>query len=164
MVVVTHVVGACGALLTGFWALNVPNGTPRHRLLGKLYLVMWFLLASAGVAIGWGRPGISVFEILNLLGAVCVAVAYGAVVVRRQLGRMWLHHHYNYMVSSLAFLVIATINQVLPRLGITYPIWVFFLMVASPSLVIPWYIRRLDRRYGFQKKPVHTSAQQPSRG
>ncbi len=151
LVVITHVVGACGALATGFWALNVPNGTPMHRLLGKLYLLGWALLAGSGVIIGWGRPGMSVFEVLNILGFGTVCVAYSAVLFRKRIGRSWMRRHYSWMLNSLAFLVIATINQMLPRLGVEYPIWVFLLMVASPSLVIPWYVRRLDRRYGFEK-------------
>lgn len=159
LVVITHVVGACGALIAGFLALNIPNGTSIHRFIGKIYLVMWFLLFSSGVLIGLERPGISIFEVLNILGAGTVIVAYSAVLFRKQLGRIWLRRHYNWMVSSLAFLVIATINQMLPRLGITYPMWAFILMVASPSFIIPLYIRRLDRRYGFSKEVVPASAQ-----
>lgn len=151
LVVITHIIGACGALVTGFWAFNAPNGTPLHRLLGKLYLLGWVLLAGSGAVIGWGRPGISVFEVLNMLGFGTVCVAYGAVLFRKRIGRMWKRHHYSWMLSSLAFLVIATINQVLPRFGMTYPWWIFLLMVASPSLVIPLYLRRLDRRYGYAK-------------
>jgi uncharacterized membrane protein len=162
LILVIHITGACGALVTGFLALNISNGTRTHRLLGKLYLVMWLLLTGAGAVLGSDDGGISVFEILNLLGVTCVAIAYSAVLFRRRIGPRWLRHHYNWMVSSLAFLVIATINQVLPRLGITYPMWVFVLMVASPSLVIPWYIRRLDRRYGFAKAPERAAVRQAS--
>lgn len=121
---------------------------------------MWVLLAGGGTAIGWGNSGITVFEVLNVLGFGTVCIAYGAVLFRR-LGRTWLRVHYNWTVNSLAFLVIATINQVLPRLGIEYPIWVFVLMVASPSLVIPLYVRRLDRRYGVAKPAAY--AQERSR-
>jgi uncharacterized membrane protein len=156
--VVTHIVGAVGALITGFWALNAPNGTPRHRRLGKTYLLMWALLAGAGLIIGLGRPGITIFEVLNVLGFGTVAMAYRAVLLRKRIGHAWLQKHYKWMVNSLAFLVIATINQVLPRMGIEYPIWVFLLMVASPSLIIPFYVRRLDRRYGFvEPRAVRTT-------
>lgn len=150
-ILIIHIIGACGALISGFWALNVQHNTRMHRLLGKVYLAMWVLLAGGGTAIGWGNPDITIFEVLNVLGVGTVCIAYGAVLFRRRLGRSWLRIHYNWTVSSLAFLVIATINQVLPRVGIEYPIWVFIIMVASPSLVIPLYVRRLDRRYGFAK-------------
>jgi hypothetical protein len=53
------------------------------------------------------------------------------------------------MLSSLAALIVATVNQVLPRLGIEYPIWVFIAMCAAPAVILPYFQRRLDRRYGF---------------
>ncbi len=152
IVVPLHIVGALVALVAGFLALRFPNGTPRHRFIGKLYLISWATLAASGVVIGARRPQLSVFEILNILGFASVLIAYGAVLARKKLGRVWLSHHYNWMLTSMAFLCVATVNQVIMRLGITYPLWVFFLMVAAPTPIISWYVRRLDKRYKFKQE------------
>ncbi|HEY0737273.1 MAG TPA: hypothetical protein VGD69_20310 [Herpetosiphonaceae bacterium] len=164
VVVALHVIGAIGALITGSLAFVFPNGTRTHRMLGKLYLVMWATLAICGFIIGWGRPGISIFEAATALGVYNTVYAYAMVLFRRRIGRTWLKRHYGGMLGSMAALVVATVNQILPRLGLEYPIWVFVLMVASPVLIIPLVQRRLDRRYGFanvpapRKEPVEQAA------
>jgi hypothetical protein len=152
IVLVLHIIGAVGALVTGFLALNIPNGTPRHRLIGKAYLVLWLLVFINGGIIGYWHRHLTVFQLLNTLGMSMVALAYGTIIFRKRIGSTWLHKHYTYMVTSMAFLVVATVNQVLPRLGWNYPLWVFLLMVASPAFVLPLYVRRLDRRYGRLKQ------------
>lgn len=162
LVIWTHVVGAIGALSTGGLALFAfPNGSGKHRLLGKLYLVSWGLLAVGGILIGMCRPGISVFEVLNTLGIVSTVIAYNYVLRRKKLGRIWLRQHYQWMLTSLTFVVVATINQMLPRIGISYPIWVFYLMVVIPIPINALLTRMFDRRYGFARPkpqiPVQTS-------
>ncbi|HEY0607983.1 MAG TPA: hypothetical protein VGD58_34040 [Herpetosiphonaceae bacterium] len=164
VVVALHVIGAIGALITGSLAFVFPNGTRTHRMLGKLYLVMWATLAICGFIIGWGRPGISIFEAATVLGVYNTVYAYAMVLFRRRIGRTWLKRHYGGMLGSMAALVVATVNQILPRLGLEYPIWVFVLMMLSPFVIIPLFQRRLDRRYGFanvpapRKEPVEQAA------
>lgn len=159
LVITVHVVGAVGALTTGTLAFTVQNNALRHRLLGKLYLVSWLMLGSAGVIIGSWHPGITVFEVLNALGLASTVYAYSFVVRRKQLGRTWLRGHYRWMLTSLAFVVVATINQVLPRMGIEYPIWVFYLLVAAPVPLNIVLVRRLDQRYRFTLATKGNSAQ-----
>lgn len=154
IVVALHVIGAIGALITGSLALVFPNGTRTHRMLGKLYLVMWATLAICGFIIGWGRPGISAFEVATVFGVLSTVYAYAMVLFRKRIGRSWLQRHYGWMLGSMAALVVATVNQILPRLGLEYPIWVFILMAVSPTFILPFFQRRLDRRYGFAKQPA----------
>lgn len=133
LVVMMHVGGAIGAIFAGFLALSFPNGTRRHRLMGKTYLVMWVMLFTGGVILGLYRPGVSPFEILNWVSMGFVVRAYLAVLMRKRIGKTWLRTHYNAMLVSLAALVVATLNQLLQRMGISYPFWVFIAMCASPS-------------------------------
>lgn len=159
VVVALHVTGAIGALIIGTLAFVFPNGTRTHRLIGKLYLVMWATLAICGFILGWARPGISIFEAATMLGVYNTVYAYAMVLLRRRIGRTWLKRHYGGMLGSMAALIVATVNQILPRLGLQYPIWVFVLMVAAPVVIIPFVQRRLDRRYGFANLTV--SRQEP---
>lgn len=156
LVVFVHIGGAVGALLTGFFALRFPNGTRRHRQLGKAYVAAWSSLFISGVIIGARHPGISVFDVLNILGFSFVLLGYGLVLFRRRLGHRWLSLHYNCMITSLAFIVVATANQLLPRLGITYPWWSLIILSSLPFFVIPPYIAWLNQRYPQQKPHVRT--------
>ena len=162
ILVILHVSGAISALIAGFLAFIYPNGTRAHRLIGKIYLVSWAALAVAGYGLGADDLSISIFEVALTFGVFSTGYAYAIVLMRKRIGRAWLPRHYNWMMSSMSALLIATANQVLPRLGLHYPIWVFVLMCFSPALIIPFYRRRLDRRYGFAKQPKPQPAQQPA--
>lgn len=151
--VVSHIAGALVALLTGSLAFIYPNGTRTHRLLGKLYLAGWVVLAIPGYILGADDGRISIFEVAQTFGVFSTAYAYALVLRRKRIGRTWLPRHYNWMMSSMAGLIIATANQVLPRIGLEYPIWVFVLLCCTPTFIIPFFQRRLDRRYGFAKQP-----------
>lgn len=161
LVVMMHVGGAIGALISGFLALRFPNGTRRHRFMGKIYLVMWVMLFIGGIIIGLGRPGISPFEVINWVSMAFVVRAYVAVLMRKRIGKTWLRTHYNAMLVSFASVVVATLNQLLQRTGVSYPLWVSIVLFASPSFVLPWYVRVLDRRYGFAKVPAAPSLPVP---
>lgn len=152
LLVTLHITGAIGGLITGTLAFVYPNGTPKHRIIGKTYLAMWVLIAVTGFIFGMEDLRPSPFEIATAFSIFCVVKAYMAIVRRKKLGRIWLKQHYGWMLGSMAGLVIATVNQVLPRLGITYPIWVFIAMAVSPAFILPLIQRRLDRRYGFAKE------------
>jgi uncharacterized membrane protein len=78
-VVILHIVGAVGGLIAGGLALFYQNGTRRHRLIGKTYLVMWAIIALTGYGLGWdGR--VSVFEIATTFGVVSTIYAYWMVL------------------------------------------------------------------------------------
>ena len=150
IIVVAHVVSAVGALVAGLLAFTFTKGTPRHRLIGKTYVAMWVGIAVTGYTLGADLT-ISVFEIATAFGVFSTAKAYWVVLKRKQIGPHWMAKHYEWILSSMAALVVATINQVVPRMGIEYPIWVFVALAISPAFIIPFIQRRLDRRYGFAK-------------
>lgn len=147
LLVAIHVVGAIGGLIMGALAFIFPNGTRRHRLIGKLYLVAWLVIAATGYTLGAGDARISPFEIATSFGVFSTAYAYAVVLLRKRIGAGWVAQHYRWMIGSLTGLLIATINQVLPRTGVEYPIWVFIVICASPAVLVPFFGRRLDRRY-----------------
>ena len=94
----------------------------------------------------------SPFEILTAVGLLCVAVAYGAVLLRRRIGPRWVRYHYLSMTTSLAALVVTAINQTLLQTVGAYPQWLFWAIVLSPFAYMPALHRRLDKRYGFARR------------
>ncbi|MBB6098687.1 putative membrane protein [Deinobacterium chartae] len=147
-----HVGGAVAALVAAASALRAQPGSLTHRRAGRVYVISWVILTVAGFILGAADPDISSFEVLNALGMACVVIAMTAIWFKRRLGRAWLKTHYGWMLNSTAFLVIATLNQVLPRVGLSYPDWVFWLMVAAPFFVLPGVIARYDARYSPPKR------------
>jgi MFS-type transporter involved in bile tolerance (Atg22 family) len=107
-------------------------------------------LGGTAAVLGARRPGLSAFEILNAIGGVVVAAAYAVPAigaVRRRLGGGWLRLHVRLVLTSLAFIAVAALNQLagpaLHALGLSYPRWAFWLLVAAPFGVLPPIGRRL---------------------
>ncbi|GEM47624.1 DUF2306 domain-containing protein [Deinococcus cellulosilyticus] len=144
--VLFHVVTAGTALLSGFTAVNLQRKAPLHRIAGKAYLLSWLGFAASAYLIGARRPEISPFEVITTIGLFFTLMAYWAVLNRRKLGPRWIGLHYNNMLSSLAFVCIATLNQILFRM-FDVPQWSFWVLVALPFFVLPIYGRKLNRRY-----------------
>lgn len=147
VIVVVHVCTATLALGTGIAAYTFRNNTPRHRRLGIGYIAGWIGFAVTGLILGARDPAISVFEVLTVLGAVFVGLGLGTVKRRDAIGPAWITWHYRWMLTSLAFVVIATINQLLLQAGWRLPLWAFIGLSLTPFLVIPRLVDRLDRRY-----------------
>lgn len=147
----THIVSALSGLLLGAAALREPNGTTRHRQIGKLYLLAWTGIASTGFALGADTPSISAFEVLTVVGVTFVAGAYAAVRFRRHIGSRWLRLHYTWMTASLAALVVTGLNQLLLLAVPDYPRWLFWTLMISPFVVLPPAHARLDRRFGARR-------------
>jgi hypothetical protein len=85
-------------------------------------------LGGTAAVLGARRPGLSAFEILNAIGGVVVAAAYAVPAigaVRRRLGGGWLRLHVRLVLTSLAFIAVAMLNQVagpaLHAVGLPYP-------------------------------------------
>jgi uncharacterized membrane protein len=148
-VVVLHIAAAVLALVVGPLAVRFPNGTPRHRGLGRSYVVAWIAFGTTGFYLGAIRPGITPFEVLNVLGAAFVLAALYPIWKRESIGPRWKRQHYRNMLISYAFVAVASINQAVSRAGVEYPLWMFGLIAFTPFLVIPRVIRRLDAAYGF---------------
>ncbi len=144
---VIHVVSALGALALGVAAVREPNGTPRHRAIGKAYLLAWTGIAASGFALGADTAAISAFEVLTCVGIALVGGAWAAVRWRRRLGPGWLRVHYVLMTASLAALVVTGLNQVLLLARPDYPRWQFWMLMLAPFAVLPPLHARLDRRF-----------------
>lgn len=157
-IVIIHVLAAILAVGAGPLAVRFPNGTPRHRTLGRLYVAAWVVFGTTGLYLGGIRPGISPFEILTVLGAGFVGVALYVLWRRQRIGPSWKRHHYRAMLISYAFVAIATLNQVLIHAGLEYPLWVFGLIALLPFAVLPRIRRRLDQQYAV---PVQTNRPPP---
>lgn len=149
MITIVHVVSAIAGLALGVAALRFPNGTPRHRAIGKGYLIAWAGIGVSGFVLGADSPSVSPFEILTAIGLLFVVLAYGAVLFRRQIGRKWFRYHYLWMTTSLAALIVTAINQTLLQTIGEYPQWLFWAIVLSPFAYMPTLHRRLDQRYKF---------------
>ncbi|MBA3853973.1 MAG: hypothetical protein C0503_06130 [Gemmatimonas sp.] len=145
--VLTHVLSALAGLILGVAALTFPNGSPRHRAIGKAYLGAWLTVATSGFLLGADTPALSTFEILTMLGVGCVAFAFAAVRLRRRIGPRWLRWHYVWMSASIAALVITSVNQTILQTWGPYPRWLFWALVLAPIAILPPYHRALDRRF-----------------
>lgn len=141
-----HVVSASTALIAGFTAVTLQRKAPLHRMAGKVYLLAWLGFAASAYALGARRPEISPFEIITTIGIFFTLRAYWAVLNRKKLGKRWLSLHYDNMLSSLAFVCIATLNQILFRI-FDLPQWSFWILVALPFFVLPIYAKKLNRLY-----------------
>ena len=133
-------------------ALPIGPGRARHRAAGYSYVVAWVGIVVTGAVLGVQRPGVSVFEVINVLGGASVGAAVSLPALpalRRRLGREWLRWHIRLMLASTAFLVVASINQGLSRLPGGYPSWLFYVLVALPAFVLPPIGRRLAARAGL---------------
>lgn len=147
LLVTTHVLTAVVALVTGVAAFVSRDSTPRHRMLGKAYVGGWIGFATTGLVLGASDPIVSVFEVLTGIGAVCVGLGLCAAWRRKAIGSGWLHQHYQWMITSLAFVVVATVNQLLIQAGWPPPVSVFIGLTLLPFGVIPPIIRGLDHQY-----------------
>ncbi len=152
MFLVLHIIGAVVALGTGLAAYRWPNGTQTHRWIGKAYLLGWVTLFSTGIIIS--RQGVTAPDVLNGLGMASAAFAYGVIFWRKRLGRRWLRLHYQWMSQSYAFVCVATLNQLIARMGVEITFWIFALEVSLPFLILPYVGKKLDQRYGFAPKPT----------
>ena len=145
--VLAHVAAAVAALVAGPLAVRYPNGSPVHRLWGRVYVVGWVVLAVLGAVIGRERDGVSAFEVMNALGLLFVVASLAAIAGRVRIGPRWKRWHYRAMVVSYGFVMAASATQVLLRAGVGVPGWAFALLVAAPFAVLIPVRRRLDAVY-----------------
>ncbi len=147
LLLTVHVLSAVTALVAGMCAYLFPNGTKAHRRAGRGYLWAWGIFAPSGLWLGAARTEISAFELLTLLGLCAVLIGVIALRRKRALGPVWRHHHLRWMIISYAFVVVATLNQLLNQLDVPRLPWLFWLLVFAPFLILPPLIRRVRARY-----------------
>ena len=112
-----HTLTCIIALPAGLAVLAMRKGTPRHRRLGKWYVVAMVIgsVTSLGLyaPIAGIAPGFNRFHWLALATLVALAVAY--VGARRQQKALWAYLHPAGMVISYYMLIGALINEAFAR-------------------------------------------------
>ncbi len=145
LLVIVHVVSALGALATGCLALLVPQRAQRHRRLGTVYLSLRTTMFASGGLLGWQHAGVSVGEVLNVLGFG--GVVFGASILRmhHRLAHHWVHLHTMCMLTSLVVLVVTPVHQELARRGVTSS-WEGVVILGSVTFgVLSLYRARITR-------------------
>jgi uncharacterized membrane protein len=113
----THAVACLGALATGAIVLVGPKGTPRHRSLGRLYLIA--MLATNLTALGIYRRGVFYFPHWFAIAAL-IAIAIGFACVRLRPGAYWRNAHLTAMVASYYMLIGGGVNEAFLRVGVLH--------------------------------------------
>lgn len=112
-----HTLTCIIALPAGLAVLAMRKGTPRHRRLGKWYVVAMVVgsVTSLGLyaPIAGIAPGFNRFHWLALATLVALAIAY--VGARRQQKALWAYLHPAGMVISYYMLIGALINEAFAR-------------------------------------------------
>lgn len=112
-----HTLTCIIALPAGLAVLAMRKGTPRHRRLGKWYVVAMVIgsVTSLGLyaPIAGIAPGFNRFHWLALATLVALAVAYAGA--RRQQKALWAYLHPAGMVISYYMLIGALINEAFAR-------------------------------------------------
>jgi uncharacterized membrane protein len=101
----THLVTALIALPLGAWILYFPKGTPRHKLLGKIWVVAMLITAFAsGFIQSWGRFSfIHIFTVWTPI-SIIMAIYY--------IRKGEVKKHQDYMRGTYIGLVIAGVLAV----------------------------------------------------
>jgi uncharacterized membrane protein len=104
-----HAVLATLALIAGAWALVRPKGTPRHRLIGRVYAVS--LAATCVTSLGMYELGRWFFP--HTLAVVTLGlVAAGWLAGRGAYRARWrLHAHLSCMIVSYYMLIGGAVNE-----------------------------------------------------
>ena len=106
--IVIHLAFSLLALPLGGWMLAAPKGTPRHRLLGRLWVA---LVVGACLSSFWicGEDGYSIIHLLTLWTLISVAMAVFYIRRRR------VAAHRGWMIGTMAGLATAGILALGPQ-------------------------------------------------
>lgn len=138
-----HVLAALAALVLGAVVVALRKGNPRHRWLGRAYLLSMLALNATALSVYELFGGFGPFHGLSLFSLATVLSAYAAVR-RRKPG--WKMRHAYFMTGSYVGLVAAAVAEVASRV----PGWSFSAaVVVSSALVIvggmAWMMRWVPR-------------------
>ena len=148
MLSVVHVASALVGIVLGIVALRSPNGTPARRAFGEGYLLAWAGTGASAIVLGAGSPGADPYEALTAVGLVLVALAYGTLLFRDQIGLAWPRYHDALVAASLAALAVTAANGVLVLTVGDYSNWLFWVLVLHPFTWTSALHRLLAKRYG----------------
>ena len=150
-----HTVACLCALSAGAIMLVGPKGTPRHRSIGRLYLIAMLVLNVT--ALGIYRNGVFFFPHWFAVAAlIAIAIGFACVRFRRPLA-YWRNVHLTCMVASYYMLIGGGVNEVFlrirflhamasdvlhsPLVGMTH----FFNMVLFAGLIAYFNVRYWSR-------------------
>jgi len=120
-----HSIGCLIALVAGAWNLAAAKGTPRHRLIGRVYIWSMIALNLSSLALyrfdiarfAPFRAGPNVFGFFHWLAiATLILVLIGCYASSRQARGAWAYIHPSAMVLSYYMLIGGGINEVFARL------------------------------------------------
>ena len=120
-----HSIGCLIALVAGAWNLAAVKGTPRHRLIGRVYIWSMIALNLSSLALyrfdiahfAPFRAGPDVFGFFHWLAvATLILVLIGYYASSRQEHRPWAYIHPSAMVLSYYMLIGGGINEMFARL------------------------------------------------
>lgn len=100
-----HIAGAICALLLGIAVLSMPKGTPRHKLIGRTWVVLMTIVALGsfrlhGISAEGGFSGIHLLSTFTL-----ISMAYAIFMIRRGHRR----RHFMAMIGCFVGLIVAGI-------------------------------------------------------
>ena len=83
-----HVVSGTIGLTTGYWALLLKKGSPRHRVAGNTFVVAMIAMGLSGALLAWFRPA-TISIITGLLMVYLVSTAWLAARRNEPLERLF---------------------------------------------------------------------------
>ncbi len=102
LIIGTHIAFAVGAVTLGIFILSMTKGTPRHKLMGRIWVVMMTLVAAGSFAIRDINPG--GFSFIHGLSAfTLISMVYAIFMIRRGNRRA----HFSAMIGCLVGATIA---------------------------------------------------------
>ncbi len=106
----SHIVFALASVILGAVLLLMPKGTPRHKLIGRIWVSMMALVAIGSFAIHDLNPGgLSWIHVLSAF--TLMSMAFAIIMIRKGHRRA----HFSSMIGSFIGLVVAGIFTLLPN-------------------------------------------------
>ncbi len=105
-----HIIAAVSAVVIGIFILSMTKGTPRHKLLGRIWVTIMAFVALGSFSIrGLGEDG--GFSWIHLLSTfTLLSLAYAVIMIRRGNRRA----HFSAMIGSFMGVLIAGIFTLNP--------------------------------------------------
>jgi uncharacterized membrane protein len=107
MILAMHTLAGMVALVTGAMNLLSRKGTPRHRLVGRLYAATMYLLIGTSFFIYEVFGSFGAYHVLAIVSGVTLTLGL-YFPLRRRHDPGWLEHHYFWMGFAYIGLVMAT--------------------------------------------------------
>lgn len=115
-IILVHLLTALGAVIAGGLTLILRKGTPTHRMLGRIWVLL--IVTTALVSFGIRRHGgFSPIHVLSVISLVTAALSVYAAMHGR------INAHRRGMTALYVSLVIAGLLTLLPNRRLGYLVW-----------------------------------------